>query len=100
MNDHHRVKVVVSHPESVVAALAAVASAGLPASVVVLISPPSIEASSEIKTASKGLKTIEELVGAFQDRPLPAPIKLAAGEARRKLAFLYVFYWSGGSVYT
>ena len=99
MNDHHPIKILVSHPESVVAALAAVASAGLPASVVVLMFPASPEASDEIKTASRGLKTIDDLVAMFQDRPLPAPIKMGRGEARRKLAFLFghFFFWVGSA---
>lgn len=90
MSKHHPVKIIITHPDSVVSALSAARSCGLPDTAVVLLCRPGSEATEEVKRVSAGFKSLDDLANSFAGHPIPESKKMAPGESRRKLAFLWV----------
>ncbi|KAK4705977.1 hypothetical protein P7C70_g228, partial [Phenoliferia sp. Uapishka_3] len=88
VNEHHSVKVIVTHPDSLVTAIAACRLSNLLESAIVLMFSPSASSSDALKMLATGFKTLDDLAGSFEGRPVPVAAKLEPGGARRKLAFL------------
>ena len=88
MSKHHPVKIVVTHPDAIISAVAAAKAVGIPESAVVLLGKPTPEASDEAKSLARGFKTIDDLVDSFSGHPVPVSARLSPGGSRKKLAFL------------
>ncbi|KAL8277996.1 hypothetical protein RQP46_009628 [Phenoliferia psychrophenolica] len=88
VSKHHPIKIIITHPDSVVSALAAAKGCGIPETSVVLLCRPGAGASEEVKRVSAGFKSLDDLANSFAGHPIPESKKMAPGESQTKLAFL------------
>ncbi|KAM0755140.1 phenylacetyl-CoA ligase [Meredithblackwellia eburnea MCA 4105] len=88
VDGHHPVKVLLTHPDSIVTAVKAAELAKLPPSAIVLIAPPSDVSTDEVKTLCKKFKNLDDLIKLHAGKPEVPRIQFAEGEAKKRLAFL------------
>ncbi|GAA5901354.1 hypothetical protein JCM8208_001774 [Rhodotorula glutinis] len=87
VNKHHPVRFLVVHPDSIETAVKACEKSGLSTKMIVLIRSPS-DSPANTKSLASGFPTLDDLVSASSDKPLPPKFSLKQDEVKTRLAFL------------
>ncbi|GAA5996314.1 acyl--CoA ligase [Rhodotorula paludigena] len=88
---HHPVKIVLVHPDSVETAVKACEEVGFSTEMIVLLRPPGKSVDRDLvntKSLSSGFPTLDDIIAASRDKPLPPKVSIRAEEAKTKLALL------------
>ncbi|GJN88500.1 hypothetical protein Rhopal_001466-T1 [Rhodotorula paludigena] len=88
---HHPVKIVLVHPDSVETAVKACEEVDFSTEMIVLLRPPGKAVDRDLvntKSLSSGFPTLDDIIAASRDKPLPPKVSIRAEEAKTKLALL------------
>ncbi|GAA5957915.1 hypothetical protein JCM21900_005555 [Sporobolomyces salmonicolor] len=87
VNEHHPVKVLLTHPDSVVTAVQACEQAGFSTEMIVLIQSPST-APVNVMPLSRGFPTLDDLIEHTRHVAMPTKVSIKPEESRTKVALL------------
>lgn len=85
MHKHHPIKAILVHPDAAVATVQACEKSKIPSKLVVLMHKAE---SSNVARVADGLPTLNDLVAATKQEPLPAKFRIKPEEKQTKLALL------------
>ncbi|CEQ39892.1 SPOSA6832_01457, partial [Sporobolomyces salmonicolor] len=87
VNEHHPVKVLLTHPDSVVTAVQACEQAGFSTEIIVLMQSPSMPPVN-VMPLSRGFPTLDDLIEHTRHAAMPPKVSIKPEEARTKVALL------------
>ncbi|ORY58666.1 hypothetical protein BCR35DRAFT_355360 [Leucosporidium creatinivorum] len=90
VNEHNPVKVLVVHPDSLLAGIEAVDKSSLPTTSIVLIRAPDETTDPKAADLASNYRTLDDLIAELQSLDLPPTPVMTAAESKTKAAF-YIF---------